>query len=57
MRRIMIVAALCVVLTFSGCGRKYSTGWQYNDPSNGGFERITFIQETAPDMVLIEGGL
>ncbi len=34
-----------------------TTGWEYNDPSNGGFEVANAIeQETGPGLVLIEGG-
>ena len=43
----------------SGCTgeRSGATGWAYNDPLNGGFERQPFFeQETAPGLVFIEGG-
>ena len=46
-------------LLFSACAkeRSTSTGWAYNDPSNGGFEKARFVeQETGPGLVLIEGG-
>jgi gliding motility-associated lipoprotein GldJ len=34
-----------------------TTGWNYNDPKNGGFEVIPYEeQETGPGLVLIEGG-
>jgi sulfatase modifying factor 1 len=34
-----------------------TTGWSYNDPTNGGFEVKNAIeQETGPGLVLIEGG-
>ncbi len=34
-----------------------TTGWDYNDPANGGFEVKNAIeQETGPGLVLIEGG-
>lgn len=37
--------------------RSSSTGWNYNDPKNGGFEKAPFEeQETGPGLVLIEGG-
>ena len=33
------------------------TGWNYNDPRNGGFQKPPFLeQETGPNLVLIEGG-
>ena len=37
--------------------RSGATGWAYNDPANGGFERRAFFdQQTAPGLVFIEGG-
>ncbi len=34
-----------------------STGWNYNDPRNGGYEKVPYYeQETGPGLVLIEGG-
>lgn len=34
-----------------------STGWNYNDPGNGGFEDVEYFeQETGPGLVLIQGG-
>jgi len=50
---------LAVVLLFASCSKDRSgaTGWAYNDPSNGGFEKAPFVeQETGPGLVLIEGG-
>jgi formylglycine-generating enzyme required for sulfatase activity len=41
------------------CGKERSpiTGWSYNDPDNGGFEKMPYEeQETGPGLVLIEGG-
>ena len=46
-------------LLLTGCigDRSGATGWAYNDPANGGFERQPFFeQETAPGLVFIEGG-
>jgi formylglycine-generating enzyme len=43
----------------SSCYKEKSsvTGWNYNDPANGGFEVIQYTeQETGPGLVLIEGG-
>ncbi len=48
-----------VALLLSSCGKDRSgaTGWAYNDPGNGGFEKAPFLeQETGPGLVLIEGG-
>ena len=37
--------------------RSPATGWAYNDPTNGGFEKVPYEeQETGPGLVLIEGG-
>ena len=34
-----------------------STGWDYNNPKHGGFQRVPFLdQETGPGLLLIEGG-
>ena len=47
------------LIIFSSCGKERSsvTGWNYNDPKNGGFEVVPYDeQETGPGLVLIEGG-
>lgn len=59
------VFALAVFI-FASCGKdtptttgktSTTTGWSYNEPSNGGFEVTTAAeQETGPGLVLIEGG-
>lgn len=37
--------------------RSNVTGWNYNDPNNGGFEVIPYEeQETGPGLVFVEGG-
>lgn len=49
---------LAIVL-FASCGYERSgiTGWSYNDPTNGGFQKLPFLeQETGPNLVLVEGG-
>lgn len=51
------LAAFVVIMT--ACKKEQSsiTGWNYNDPNNGGFQKPPFIdQETGPNLVLIEGG-
>src|SRR5215510_12341891 len=53
-----LMFSMAVVL-FSSCGKERSsiTGWNYNDPKNGGFEVVPYDeQETGPGLVLIEGG-
>ena len=46
---------------FSSCGTEYETssitGWDYNNPKNGGFQKVPYSeQETGPGLILIEGG-
>jgi len=53
--------ALAIVLTVLAvsCAKERSstTGWSYNEPDNGGFEKVPYEeQETGPGLVLIEGG-
>jgi hypothetical protein len=32
-------------------------GWEYNNPKSSGFQKVPFVeQETAPGMILVEGG-
>lgn len=43
----------------ASCAREQSntTGWDYNNPKQGGFQKIPFLdQETGPGLVLVEGG-
>lgn len=60
MNRIVLKLALfSAVLTIFSCAKERSstTGWNFNDPKNGGFEKIPYEeQETGPGLVLIEGG-
>src|ERR1035441_6414539 len=53
------LALLAIIVVISSCGRERSsaTGWNYNDPKNGGFEVVPYEeQETGPGLVLAEGG-
>lgn len=45
-------------IVFTACYRNSSdVGWTYNEPQNGGFQKVPFLeQETAPGMVVVEGG-
>lgn len=46
-------------LLISSCSREASnaTGWDYNNPKQGGFQKVPFIdQETGPGLLLVEGG-
>ncbi len=48
------------MMIFTACSPKdksSSTGWDYNNEKNGGFEVVNYSeQETGPGLVLIEGG-
>ncbi len=62
-----LLTLLLVIVIFSSCnkifkgkssqGSSHSTGWDYGNPDNGGFE-VSDIrdQETGPGLVFIEGG-
>jgi len=63
----LLSAILLAALVLSSCGGSESgqqtgkesttTGWTYNDPTNGGFAvASTEEQETGPGLVLVEGG-
>lgn len=56
--KVLILAVVTVY--FSSCRSKQRsniTGWEYNNPKNGGFDvRPYSEQETGPGLVLIEGG-
>lgn len=65
--RIYPLLFLTAALLVSSCGGRQNvtstgsmsttTGWAYNDPSNGGFEVSSAIEQmTGPGLVLIEGG-
>ncbi|MFZ7113905.1 MAG: SUMF1/EgtB/PvdO family nonheme iron enzyme [Bacteroidota bacterium] len=50
---------MALALLLASCGKEKSsvTGWNYNDPANGGFEVAPYDeQETGPGLVLVEGG-
>ncbi|MFZ1703657.1 MAG: SUMF1/EgtB/PvdO family nonheme iron enzyme [Saprospiraceae bacterium] len=50
-----------ILLVFSACGKKTekssATGWHYNDPEWGGFEKLDYEgQINGSNLVLVEGG-
>ncbi|MGV3631892.1 MAG: SUMF1/EgtB/PvdO family nonheme iron enzyme [Bacteroidota bacterium] len=58
MLRFIAVAILGTVL-ISSCSNETSssTGWDYNNMKQGGFQKIPFVdQETGPGLILVEGG-
>src|ERR1035437_8618961 len=53
------LALVAAVIALASCGKEKSavTGWEYNNPKNGGFEVVPYEeQETGPGLVLVEGG-
>lgn len=55
-----ISAIVLTILYLGSCAQdeSTSTGWKYNKPENGGFEKKDFEeQETGPGLVMIEGGV
>jgi len=58
MLRISALAILAIALV-TACSRESSgsTGWEYNNPNVGGFQKFPFMdQETGPGLLLVEGG-
>jgi sulfatase modifying factor 1 len=60
-RHLLQACALIAVLLLAGSckkgGQSSTTGWEYNNPKNGGFEVRAFAeQQTGPGLVFIEGG-
>ena len=54
---LLLLLAGSALLASCAKERSGATGWAYNDPKNGGFEKAPFVeQETGPGLVLIEGG-
>ena len=56
-----LICFLFVTCLLSSCGTEYETssitGWDYNNPKNGGFQKVPYSeQETGPGLILIEGG-
>ena len=54
-----ITLSIVFAVFLSSCGKEKSstTGWKYNDPKWGGFEKHEYAgQETGPNLVFIQGG-
>lgn len=50
---------LSVATIATACSKETSTatGWEYNNPENGGFQKVPYIdQETGPGLILVQGG-
>jgi len=53
----LLLSAMVILASCGGKEKSSSTGWNYNDEKNGGFEKVEYTeQETGPGLVLIEGG-
>jgi formylglycine-generating enzyme len=53
----MLVATLAFTASCKKSERSSTTGWGYNDPKWGGFEKRAYEgQATGPNLVLVEGG-
>lgn len=51
------IIGFAVIITSCSKQKSASTGWEYNNPKNGGFEIASFEgQLTGPGLVLVEGG-
>ncbi len=58
-KRILLVSVLFSLMFLGSCVKKTSntTGWDYNNPQNGGFEDREYLgQDPGPGLVLVEGG-
>ena len=54
-----LAVAVAGAFIVSSCSREASsnTGWDYNNPKQGGFQKVPFLdQETGPGLLLVEGG-
>ncbi len=59
LNRFFSIVALAGALMLGSCAKEASssTGWNYNDPKVGGFQKVPFVdQETGPGLILVEGG-
>ncbi|MBT8195392.1 MAG: SUMF1/EgtB/PvdO family nonheme iron enzyme [Bacteroidia bacterium] len=59
MNKLFPIVLLAFMVAASACNKERSsvTGWNYNDPKNGGFENQPYAeQETGPGLVLVQGG-
>jgi len=56
----MLLATVAISMMSVSCKKKEqssATGWNYNDPQNGGYLKTKYVeQETGPGLVLVEGG-
>ena len=52
-----LVAVMAGILASCSYEKSSVTGWDYNNPAYGGFQKVPYEeQETGPGLILIEGG-
>ena len=54
-----MAVAVAGAFVVASCSREASSvsGWDYNNPKQGGFQKVPFVdQETGPGLLLVEGG-
>lgn len=55
--KLLIVLLACLGALSCAKERSNTTGWEYNEPRNGGFQKVPYFdQETGPGLILVEGG-
>ena len=55
----LVIVTLGIAGLMASCAHERSnvTGWEYNRPENGGFQKVPYYdQETGPGLILVEGG-
>lgn len=59
-KNLLMYSAIAGLFLMSSCADEVSTstGWNYNDSKNGGFQKYDdfYEQETGPGLILVEGG-
>ncbi len=59
MKMLRLLTVATIGLAIASCSREASTstGWDYNSPKQGGFQKVPYVdQETGPGLILVEGG-
>ncbi|MEC8031427.1 MAG: SUMF1/EgtB/PvdO family nonheme iron enzyme [Bacteroidota bacterium] len=54
---IIVVFVIALITSCTEYETSSITGWDYNNPKNGGFQKVPYAeQETGPGLILVEGG-
>jgi len=57
LKRLFLVAVVGLIAVACRRESSTSTGWDYNNVNQGGFQKVPFVdQETGPGLILVEGG-